>query len=141
MELPYQLVDDGKDREECWMTNVILENEQKEEILELMKTPTNVRKALDDKLGITDDQIDQINEVMMQHDCAFKEIIESDNVNILHGNDLLNNMYVCGRFVNNSPMTISELAASIKAITHGNRDKVLNMITLANRKTNLLNLK
>ena len=101
MELPCQLVNDDLDREECWTPNVILENDQKEEILELMKTPQNVRKALCE-LDITNDQIDRINEVMIQHDCGFKERIVSDNLNILHGNELLKNkMFVKGLLISN----------------------------------------
>ena len=88
-----------------------------------MKIPQNVKKEFDCEFDIKDDVVDRINEVMMQNDCAFKEIIESDNVNILHDNDLLKTIDVCARFVNKPPMTRSELAAFIKAVTHENRDK------------------
>ena len=99
MELPCELVNDNLDREECCKPKIILENDQKEEMTELMKTLQNTRKALCE-LDIINDQIDRGNKVMIQHDCRFIETIVSDILNILHGNDLLKNMDVCEKFVN-----------------------------------------
>lgn len=83
----------------------------------LMTTPQNVRHDNNYILNVTDDQMEQIDELMRRHDCMYEEWIhESDKLKILNGNDVMTNMKDCRTTFKGKEINQEELFRSVKEV-------------------------
>lgn len=115
MGLPCDLNEEGE--KIPLLITQIKRKEKVTEILNMFKTPANVRNVKND--SVNEDEVQQIETLMKQYDCGFADMIldTSNNVQIMYGQDLMVNLEECkDKDTGGDPMSISELIISMRKV-------------------------
>jgi hypothetical protein len=100
----------------CDDTKMPLSLKSRPEILSLMRKKQNVRRTRVE-LNVTESQLEQMDDLLKNYDCAFQGLIQHDDLTVLYNDQFGRNMRNCG-VTSSTGMSKIELLASLKAIVH-----------------------